>query len=170
MVQLRSSQCQREPGELHQNGFDSQPPRSPTSSSLTSLSMERYQGSEGEAESSAEEEIPDQLNRHSSGGSESYRAATPCHSLPESSGFNPRRRHTSLTPAAIDDHALGKPYDPERRASQTSRRQVSHQLSYRSVSNIAETREPIQGVTVRQALQDMKKKFAKLEKEKELAV
>lgn len=137
---------------------------------MTSLSAERNQGSEEEAESSTEEEIPDQLNRHSSGGSESYRAETPRRSVPESSSFNPRRRHTSLTPAAIDDHALGEPYDLERRASQTSCRQVSHQLSYRSISNIAETREPIQGVTPRQALRDMNKKFAELEEEKELAV
>lgn len=82
MVQLQSGQGQREPGESHQNGSDLQPPRSPTSSSLTSLSAERSQGSVGEAESSAEEEIPDQLNRHSSGDSKSYRAETPRRSVP----------------------------------------------------------------------------------------
>lgn len=121
-------------------------------------------------ENSAKEQIPGQLNRHLSGDIESYRVETPRYLIPKFLSLTLRRQYTSLTPAEIDDNALNSPYSLEMRTSQTSYRQASHQLSYRSVSNIAKIREPIQSVTPKQALQDMKKKFAKLEEEKELAV
>lgn len=72
--------------------------------------------------------------------------------------------------AATDDHTLGASYDLEMRASQISRRHTSNQLSYRSASSITKTKKPIQGVTPRQALRDIKKKFTKLEKKKKLAI
>ena len=170
MVQLQSGQGQGEPREPHQNRSDSQPPRSPPSLSLTLLSAKRNQKSEGKTKSSAEEEIPNQLNHHSSGACESYRAETPRRLVQEFLSLTLRCQHISLTPAAMDDHALGAPHDPKMRVSQTSCKQASQQLLYQSASNIVETREPIQYVTPKHALRDMKMKFAKLKKEKELAV
>lgn len=159
MVQLRSGQGQG--GPLLQ-GPDPQPPRSPTGSSLSSLSAERRQGSDGEEGSSTEEDISNQLGEQLNRDSGSYHAETPSSSVPESLRSTPRRHHTSLVP--------GTPDDQENREGQPSRIGASHQLSYRGVPSIAETMEPIPSRNPGEALHDIKKKFSQLEEEKELAV
>lgn len=116
------------------------------------LSTKYNQRSEREAESSAKEKIPNQLNRHSSGDSKSYYAEPLCYLVPKSLSFNPRRWYISLITVVINNHALGKFYDPKKKVNQTSYRLILYQLSYQSVSNIAKTRKSIQGVILRQTL------------------
>lgn len=99
-----------------------------------------------------------------------YRAETPHSLVPEFSSLSLRHEHISLTLTAINNYAEGALHNLEMRASQTSCEQGLYQLSYTSASNMAETKESIQDVTPRQALRNMKKKFAKLEEKKELAI
>ena len=60
--------------------------------------------------------------------------------------------------------------DQESGESWFSCRRAPYRLLYRGISTIAETIEPIQSKNLRETLHDVKRKFAEIEKEKELAI
>lgn len=159
MVQLRSG-----PGGPNLESPEPQPsvPRSPIDSPLSSLSAERSQGSDGEEESTTEGGLVNQRSRGSNRDSESYREEPPVPSVPELLRSTPRAYSRSFDLGTPDGQGSGE--------SWFSRRGAPHRLSYRGVSTIAETIDPIQSRNPEEALRDLKKKFSELEKERELAV
>ena len=144
MVQLRSGL-----GGVRLQSPDPQLPipRSSIGFSLLSLSAEPSQGSDGEEESSTEGGLANQLNRGPNKDSQSYGEETPGPSASESLRSTPRNHSRSFGLATSDDQR-----DVE---SQLSRRRASHRFSYRGVSTIAETIEPIQSKNPREALRDV---------------
>ncbi len=159
MVQLRSGL-----GGTRLQSPDPQPPapRSSIVSSLSSLSAGPSQWSDGEEEISTGGGLAIKLSRGPNRDSESYGEETPGPSVSESLRSNSRNHSRSLGLATPDDQR-----DVE---SQFSHRRASHYLSYRGVSTIAETIEPIQSKNLREALRDVKKKFLEIEEERELTI
>ncbi len=159
MVQLQSGL-----GGARLQSLDPQTPvpRSFIGFSLSSLSGERSQGSDGEAKSSSEGGLANQLSRGPNSDSESYGKETPGPSVTESLRSTPRNHSTSL--------GLGTPDDQGDIESQFSCRRATHRLSYRGVSTIAKTIEPIQSKNPKEAPRKVKKKILEIEKERKLAV
>lgn len=163
MVQLRSGQGQ---GVPHHQEPDPEPPRLPTSSLLALLSAEDSQEFEEEIESSTETETSNQLGRRSNQDSKYYHIETPTFSLPNPACSTPRPEHTSLAPG-IPKNAFS---DLAVRGRQINREQVSRRPSYQGVSSMTENSGLTESRCPGQALRDMKKRFAKLKEEKELAL
>ena len=159
MVQLRSGL-----GGTRSQSPDPQPPvpRSFIGFSLSSLSAERSQGSDGEAKSSSEGGLANQLSRGPNSDSESYGEETPVPSVTESLRSTPRNHSTSL--------GLGTPDDQGDVESQFSCKRATHRLFYRGVSTIAKTIEPIHSKNPKEAPRKVKRKVLEIEEERELAV
>lgn len=138
--------------------------RSLVESSLSSLSAEVSQRSDGEDGIPAQPGLTNQLSEGSNRDSKTYRKETPGSSVSQLLHLNPRNHEGSTDLGMPGDQRIGMSTTGE---EQFSQKQAPHLLSHRGVSMIAET---IQRETPGEALRNMREKLSRIEEERELAI